>query len=46
MESQEVTAAEKEELRLRKNDLDLAALLEKTQQLQSALIAMVHSRPT
>lgn len=43
MESQDVTAAEKEELHLRKNDLDLTALLEKTQQLQKTLISMAHS---
>ena len=40
MESADVTAAEKQQLHQRKNKLDLAVLLEKTQQLQGKLISM------
>ena len=40
MESKELSLAEKEELRRRKDSLDLQLLLEKTQQLQSKLISM------
>ena len=40
MESADVTAAEKQQLHKRKNKLDLAVLLEKTQQLQDKLISM------
>ena len=40
MESNEVSIAEKQELRQRKDNLDLAVLLEKTQQLQDKLISM------
>ena len=40
MESTAVSDAEKQELIRRKNDLDLAALLEKTQLLQRKLISL------
>ena len=41
IESADVTATEKQQLRQRKNNLDFAVLLEKTQQLQGKLISMV-----
>ena len=44
MESTAVSDAEKQELILRKNDLDLRELLEKTQLLQRKLIAMAVQR--
>ena len=44
MESKELSTAEKDELRLRKNNLDLQQLLEKTHQLQSLLISMAVPR--